>query len=128
VVAASVDAHSYALAVIAMVTAAVAAFFYLRVAVTMYSPVGPVADGSSAADGSEGATPAAEVGADPASEPAGLSVLTEAPPTDAVDDRVVRVPALTWLAIGICVTFTVVFGIIPGPIVDFAHQATLLFA
>ena len=128
VVAASVDAHSYALAVIAMVTAAVAAFFYLRVAVTMYSPVGPVADGSSAADGSEGATPAAEVGADPASEPAGLSVLTEAPPTDAVDDRVVRVPALTWLAIGTCVTFTVVFGIIPGPIVDFAHQATLLFA
>ena len=54
-------------------------------------------------------------------------MLTEAPPTEAVADRVVRVPALTWLAIGTCVAFTVVFGIIPGPIVDFAHQATLLF-
>jgi NADH-quinone oxidoreductase subunit N len=127
VVSASVDAHSYALAAIAMVTAAVAAFFYLRVAVTMYSPVGPVADGSAAADGSAVAAPAAETGADPASEPAGLSVLTEAPPTEAVAARVVRVPALTWLAIGTCVAFTVVFGIIPGPIVDFAHQATLLF-
>ena len=44
VVAASVDVHSYALAVVAMVSAAVAAFFYLRVGITMYSPVGLVAD------------------------------------------------------------------------------------
>jgi len=128
VVAASVDAHSYALAVIAMVTAAVAAFFYLRVAVTMYSPAGAVADGTGpGADGVE-AAPVGETGADPGSEPAGLSVLTEAPPSEAVAGRVVRVPALTWLAIGTCVAFTVVFGIIPGPIVDFAHQATLLFS
>ncbi len=126
VVAASVDAHSYALAVIAMVTAAVAAFFYLRVAVTMYSPVGAVADGTGPATDREG-TPAGETGTDAGSEPAGLSVLTEAPPSEAVAGRVVRVPGLTWLAIGTCVAFTVVFGIIPGPIVDFAHQATLLF-
>ena len=39
----------------------------------------------------------------------------------------VPVPALTSVAIGLCVAFTVVFGIIPGPILDFAHQATLLF-
>jgi hypothetical protein len=39
----------------------------------------------------------------------------------------VTVPRLTWLAIGLAVAFTVVFGIIPGPIADFAHQATLLF-
>ena len=44
VVGAVVATHAYALAVIAMVSAAVAAFFYLRVAVTMYSPVGAVAD------------------------------------------------------------------------------------
>ncbi|HUD15702.1 MAG TPA: NADH-quinone oxidoreductase subunit N, partial [Acidimicrobiales bacterium] len=42
VVAASVDAHAYAVASVAMVSAAIAAFFYLRVAVTMYSPVGPI--------------------------------------------------------------------------------------
>jgi hypothetical protein len=39
----------------------------------------------------------------------------------------VPVPPLTWLVIGVCVAFTVVFGIIPGPILDFTHQATLLF-
>ena len=40
VVEASVATHSDTLAVVAMVSAAIAAFFYLRLAVTMYSPVG----------------------------------------------------------------------------------------
>ncbi|MGH9090542.1 MAG: hypothetical protein ACRDZR_04040, partial [Acidimicrobiales bacterium] len=39
----------------------------------------------------------------------------------------VPVPALTAVAIGICVAVTVVFGVIPGPLVDLAHKATLLF-
>ena len=39
----------------------------------------------------------------------------------------VPVPSLTSVVIGLSVAFTVVFGIIPGPILDFAHQATLLF-
>jgi NADH-quinone oxidoreductase subunit N len=38
VIAAAVSAHSYALAIIGMLSAAVAAFFYLRVIVLMYSP------------------------------------------------------------------------------------------
>jgi formate hydrogenlyase subunit 3/multisubunit Na+/H+ antiporter MnhD subunit len=46
VVEASVDTHAYTLAAVAMVSAAIAAFFYLRVAVTMFSPVGLVGDGS----------------------------------------------------------------------------------
>ena len=58
-----------------------------------------------------------------------LLVLTDAPPAESVQQRgVVPVPALTVLAVGISVAFTVVFGIIPGPILDFAHQATLLFS
>ncbi len=136
VVGASVDTHAYVLATLAMVSAAVAAFFYLRVAVTMYSPVGPVGD---LVDDPQGDPPAgygvppddegARRGQDGSLEPvASLSVLTDAPPEEAVTDRgVVRVPSLTWLAIGLSVAFTVVFGIIPGPILDFAHQATLLF-
>ena len=36
-------------------------------------------------------------------------------------------PALTAVAVGLCVAVTVVFGIIPGPLIDLAHQATLLF-
>jgi hypothetical protein len=37
------------------------------------------------------------------------------------------VPLGAAVAIGICVAVTVVFGIIPAPLVDFAHRATLLF-
>jgi hypothetical protein len=37
------------------------------------------------------------------------------------------VPLPAVIAIGICVAVTVVFGIIPAPLVDFAHKATLLF-
>ena len=129
-----------------MVSAAVAAFFYLRVAITMFSPVGEIADSATTPHPADGYT--AGDGDDPhagRAMPAGLSgdgdsgdrgdavssllVLTDAPPGESVLQRgVVPVPALTVLAVGISVAFTVVFGIIPGPILDFAHQATLLFS
>ena len=132
VVGAVVATHGYVLAAVAMVSAAVAAFFYLRVAVTMYSPVGPVGDLE------DGGAPSGTVTASPGTEPevssgaddgvASLAVLTDAPPEASVTERgKVPVPVLTGLVIGVCTAFTVVFGIIPGPILDFAHQATLLF-
>jgi NADH-quinone oxidoreductase subunit N len=142
VVAAAVDVHSYALAVVAMVSAAIAAFFYLRVGITMYSPVGAVADPS--AGELDGATAVAAAGdavdgegvseerpglahQPGEAERADLALMTEAPADADVAGRVVRVPGLTWAAISLCAAFTVVFGIIPEPIIDFAHQATLLF-
>jgi NADH-quinone oxidoreductase subunit N len=129
VVGAVVATHAYTLGAIAMVSAAIAAFFYLRLAITMFSPVGPVGD--IAEDGSApvpSAPGVAAVGDRSSDGMSSLQVLTDAPPTDSVTDRgVVAVPPLTVLAIGITVAFTVVFGIIPGPILDFAHQATLLF-
>ncbi|HEV3366366.1 MAG TPA: NADH-quinone oxidoreductase subunit N, partial [Acidimicrobiales bacterium] len=147
VVAAAEATRAYVLAAIAMVSAAVAAFFYLRVAVTMFSPVGAVGDLVDGADGAVGGGMGADGAGDggmahdgagdgpggPASGGAGapvssLLVLTDAPPLESVTERgPVAVPTLTWLAIGLSVGFTVVFGIIPGPILDFAHQATLLF-
>ncbi|MGA7417843.1 MAG: NADH-quinone oxidoreductase subunit N, partial [Acidimicrobiales bacterium] len=151
VVAASVDVHSYALAVVAMVSAAVAAFFYLRVGITMYSPVGLVADpvagevdsavsagsggddldaraGSlSGPDGAQDVGPADGLAQSGEVERVSLALMTDAPAEADVATRVVKVPGLTWVAITICAAFTVVFGIIPEPIIDFAHQATLLF-
>ncbi len=47
-------------------------------------------------------------------------------PQDAAPSRV-PVPALSALAIGICTGVTVLFGVWPQPLIDFAHQATLLF-
>ncbi len=68
-------------------------------------------------------------GGDAGARPSNLLVLTDAPPGESVVERgIVPVPGLTVLAVGISVAFTVVFGIIPGPILDFAHQATLLFS
>jgi NADH-quinone oxidoreductase subunit N len=127
VIEASVANQGYTLAVIAMVSGAVAAFFYLRLAVTMFSPVGQVGDtddtevaGADVVLGTEGASANGNV-------PASIQVLTDAAPEVEVEARgPVPVPALTAAAIGICVAFTVVFGIIPEPILNFAHQATLL--
>jgi NADH-quinone oxidoreductase subunit N len=132
VIEASVAHQGYVLAAVAMASAAVAAFFYLRLAVTMFSPVGDEGD---AVDGGADAAPAVSspVAGSPTT-PAGsgdqvasLQVLTDAPADAEVEARgPVPVPPLTAAAIGVCVAFTVVFGIVPGPILDFAHQATLL--
>jgi NADH-quinone oxidoreductase subunit N len=84
VIGAAVQAESYALALIGMVSAVIAAFFYLRVIVVMYSPL------------EEGA---------------------EAGPR-------IRLPFGTGLALGLAVAFTVAFGIVPQPIIQFARQAS----
>jgi NADH-quinone oxidoreductase subunit N len=147
VVGASVATHAYVLATVAMVSAAVAAFFYLRVAVTMYSPVGPLGDtvdepagaagaagaggaGGAGGDVTRGGNGAVDAGAAVAGTTlSSLAVLTDGAPDESVVSRgVVPVPTLAAVAIGLTVAFTVVFGIIPAPILDFAHHATLLFS
>jgi NADH-quinone oxidoreductase subunit N len=142
VVLASVDAGSVPLAVVAMVSAAIAAFFYLRVAVLMYAaPEAPDAPAGERMD--EAAVPAPAPVA-PTTDAANLLpadtsgavatitriddelVLAEVPEEAATDD-VVPVPIATRAVIGITVAVTVVFGIFPAPLIDFAHRATLLF-
>ena len=87
VIAAAVDSRSYLLAVIAMLSAVVAAFFYLRVIITMYS---------SAEEGEE--------------KPARLPV-----------------PRTIGGVLLVTVAFTVLAGLLPGPFIDFARHATLIF-
>jgi NADH-quinone oxidoreductase subunit N len=131
VIEASVANQGYTLAIIAMLSGAVAAFFYLRLAVTMFSPVGLVGDdtdgGADVPDAPVVESAIGGSGYGAADQPASIQVLTDAAPEADVEARgPVPVPVLTSVAIGICVAFTVVFGIIPGPILNFAHQATLL--
>jgi NADH-quinone oxidoreductase subunit N len=132
VIEASVADQSYSLAVIAMLSGAVAAFFYLRLAVTMFSPVGLVGDvaedDATALDASATAPLMGSAAGTPeADQPAGIQVLTDDAPEADVETRgLVPVPPLTAVAIGICVAFTVVFGVVPGPVLNFARQATLL--
>jgi NADH-quinone oxidoreductase subunit N len=102
VVRAAVDQGQYALAVIAMLAAAIAAFFYLRLGILMYSPSGS---------------------AEPVAESGGGSVAVAAP---AETDRI-TIPAAMGVALVLCVGFTLVMGIAPAPMIDVAKKATLLF-
>ena len=115
VVSASVGAGSTALAVVAMVSAAIAVFFYLRVVLLMYAPAA-YSDEVEAPTGAVAAAPAAGTGAPTA-------VLEVVPSTD--ED--LHVPLATGLAISLCLGVTVLFGVWPAPLVDLAHGARLLF-
>jgi NADH-quinone oxidoreductase subunit N len=134
VVLAAVSGGSVPLAVIAMVTAVIAGFFYLRVAVLMYAS-------DTAGDGGRAVPPRrTDDGALIAwASPDGVSgtvatlndelVLTGVAPTLTGESApsVVPVPALTGVAIGICLAVTLVFGVWPQPLLDFANHASLLF-
>ena len=158
------------LAVIAMVTAVVAGYFYLRVAVLMYAGGGLGELEGAAAGGSaelgydesmvgggtitatappeipdEGvAVPVAErttAGgfgwATPASAAGSVTTLneqilladegTEDEAQDTIGPEPVEVPVLGAVAIGVCTGVTVLFGVWPQPLIDFANHATLLF-
>ncbi len=120
VVTAAVHAGSTDLAVVAMVTAAIAAFFYLRIGVLMYTPDRSAAGGGDAAV--TGAGTAAPAPQDPilvgVGEVGAVSVGSLAPAP--------AIPAGAAFGVALCVLVTVVFGIWPAPLTAFAHHASLL--
>jgi NADH-quinone oxidoreductase subunit N len=132
VISASVGGRSTALAVVAMVSAAIAAFFYLRVILLMYSTAPAPAAGTGGTAGTSKAVspataapgvvsstgPGAEEG-----EAASLTLVSEASETSGES----AVSLTTVAAIAVCVAVTILFGVWPAPLVDFAHKATLLF-
>jgi NADH-quinone oxidoreductase subunit N len=102
VVRAAVDQGQYALAVIAMLAAAIAAFFYLRLGILMYSPL--EGDSSEAVTNGTGG---------------GVAVATET--------GRITIPVTVGVALALCAAFTIVLGIAPAPMIDVAKKATLLF-
>jgi len=142
VVLAAVSGGSVPLAVIAMVTAAIAAFFYLRVAVLMYVSGAPGEGGDEAGAPSkrtqrpQRTDAGAQIGwASPEGVSGTITTLNAellmtgevAPASGEETPSAVRVPFLTSVAIAVCVVVTVLFGIVPAPLLDFANHATLLF-
>jgi NADH-quinone oxidoreductase subunit N len=126
VIEAAVKANSSALAVVAMVTAVIAAFFYLRVILLMYSSsagLGVGAGGAAPATGGAGRPTASAASA-------GGGVVTvevatrERVAVEADGSRHPVSPAVA-TAIALCVAATVLFGLWPAPIVNFAHHALL---
>lgn len=94
VVSAAVDTHDYGLALIAMVTAVISAFLYLRIIVSMYF-----------------------VGGDHGEESVGSS-------GDADSRPPMRIAAGAAITVGVAVVATLVLGIVPGMFSDMARHAT----
>jgi NADH:ubiquinone oxidoreductase subunit 2 (subunit N) len=131
----------------------VAAYFYLRVAVLMYAGGGlgesEGGTGGSAQLGGAGGmtgggiitaaggnTPVGGLAwATPAAAASTVTTINEqillddetAEGDEAAEAERVPVPALAGLAIGLCTGVTVLFGVWPQPLIDFANHATLLF-
>ncbi len=97
VISAAIDARSFWLGVIAMVAAAVAAFLYLRVIVAMFF----------SSDHDDDLVPTEGVADDAEADAPGK----------------IDVPPGATIAITLCLLATVVFGVWPGPIDDFARDA-----
>lgn len=90
VIGAAVEEKAYPLAVLAMLSAAIAAFVYLRVVLAMYAGPG------------------------------------EHDPDEAEDARGrLPIPLLAGAALALCVVVTMLAGVFPGPLLDWAQQATL---
>jgi NADH-quinone oxidoreductase subunit N len=124
VISAAVQARSYPLAILAILTAVVGAFYYLRVVLLMYSPAQPSLDEATAVT----ALAAASAGGGPvgAVPPATGSEVVEArASTD--DPAESALPPLTVLVLLLTTGFTVAMGVWPAPILDFARHASLLF-
>ncbi|HEY7949153.1 MAG TPA: NADH-quinone oxidoreductase subunit N [Acidimicrobiales bacterium] len=146
VVEAAVKANSTALAVVAMVTAVIAAFFYLRIILLMYSSSAGL-DGAGAAEEYPEPVPAPAVraavgvaagaGATAGQVSSGSVAARDAEPrsveaaaaSTADDDADLRdgldVPPGMAVAVAVCVGVTILFGLWPSPIVNFAHHAVL---
>jgi NADH-quinone oxidoreductase subunit N len=114
VVAAAVGAGSWPLAIVGMLTAGIAVAFYLRVVVLLVTPVN-----SSSADD------ALPVSAAPAATVHANGVLLLEGDVEVAAPSIVPVPAAAGVAIGLSVAVTVFFGVVPGPLLDLAHAATL---
>ena len=90
VIGAAVEEKAYPLAILAMLSAAVAAFVYLRVVLAMYAGPG-------------------EHDEDEEPDPRGR----------------LPIPILAGAALALCLVITLAAGILPGPLLDWAQQATL---
>lgn len=159
VISAVVASGSDALAVVAMMSVVIAAFFYLRVVMALFSPVARPAGatGASAVLGDATSRQAvatemaagAEVGSAAGARGVATALASRSAASDAgdssglragnayssrsseevavVEAQAPRVPLATACVIGASVAFTVFFGIVASPLVNFAHAATLLF-
>jgi NADH-quinone oxidoreductase subunit N len=124
VIEAAVSRGQYPLAIIGMLAAAIAAFFYLRAGLLMYAdPDGDADDASGVAGERPDGTLTAGFAPIPSLDdvPAGTVVTLEAP-----TETEITVPLAVAIGLTVCVAFTIVAGV-SSPVIDYARHATTLF-
>lgn len=109
VIAAAVDARSYWLALVAMISAVIGAFVYLRIIVAMYMSD----DHDAHADAPHGADGEVEAHGALAVQPAGLNI----------GGIGIAVPATVWVALAVTVGITLLVGVLPGLVTSLANDA-----
>jgi NADH:ubiquinone oxidoreductase subunit 2 (subunit N) len=129
-----------ALALIAMVSAVIAGFFYLRLVLYMVSPpagavaLSPIGDYDPDEVGEPVVSPLAvsasavgsSGGASIGTLPSPLSLVRSGSKSTEPTDADLEVPLSVWTGIAICAFVTVMFGLWPSPIINFAHAASLI--
>ena len=128
VISAAIQARSYPLAIIAILSAVVAAFYYLRIILLMYGDPA-AAPGRAGALSPEALTAAAAsaAGGGPGIGPGGPGYGAGVVETRTVPDEEIDQPPAVMLVLFVCLGFTIVMGVWPSPILDFARHAGLLF-
>lgn len=133
VFSAAIDGGAVWLVVIGVLASAIAASFYVRVIVVMFFRETPAGAGPGSATGTGTGAPKPGAGADAgpdagALEPgSGADVVPDAgADAEAADVAFARQPA-TLAAVGVAVAVTLVFGIIPQPLLDLAGNAAFAF-
>jgi NADH-quinone oxidoreductase subunit N len=124
VIAAAVQSRSYALAIIAMTAAVVAAFFYLRLIVVMYMAA-PPQDAGAAEAGAAEAGAAGDGGDGTPSEATGDGTEAVAVATVTDVEAKVPIPVTAGVVLAICLVVTIGAGLLPEPFLDFARHATV---
>lgn len=116
VLSAAVSVGSWPLALIAMITAVISGFAYLRLTLVTVRPVGAATDIDEVAQESAVSEPMHHLGT--------TLTLEEQVPVE-VEVRHVPVSPVAMTGVAIASALTVIFGIVPGPLLSLAHAATL---
>ena len=116
VLSAAVSVGSWPLALIAMVSAVVSGFAYLRLTLISVRPVGAPTDVDELGVETGVSAPMHHLGA--------TLMLEEELPTE-VEITHVGVSPVAFTGVTLAAAFTVIFGIVPGPLLSLAHAATM---
>ena len=123
VISAAVDARSFWLAILAMISAVISAFIYLRLLVAMYLPGEDASE--SEADGAATEPAAATSAATGPAANASAAKSSLATTSATATRQALRLPTRESIVIAITTAFTLTFGIVPSYLYDLTQEALI---